>query len=73
MQPILAESAPHRGRAIVFAILLAIVALVALVALAPAQHHRRMTSHRHYWMAGTGKCPQGKYVGHHYQYVRHGH
>lgn len=61
MQPILAESAPHRGRAIVFAIVLALVAMIALVVAIPAQHPR--SKYRgHHRLPGTGKCPYVTYV-----------
>ena len=54
--PNLAESAPHRSRAIAFAAALAAVAAVATLAMrAPHAHHRQ----HHLRM---GKCVSGNYV-----------
>jgi membrane protein YdbS with pleckstrin-like domain len=58
MQPILAESAPHRGRAIAFAAVLAALAMVALFAIPSSRHHN--TRYRgHHRLPGIGKCPHG--------------
>lgn len=55
MQPILAESAPHRGRAIAFVVGLA---LVATLAATQTRSHSR--SHRHHYVLQQriGKCAQ---------------
>lgn len=52
MQPIFAESAPHRGRAIVAAVALAVIASLAALAARPhpshhRQHHLRFGQCRH--------------------------
>jgi hypothetical protein len=52
MQPILAESAPHRGRAVAFAVALA---AFALMAFAPSSHGR------HHQMKRIGKCAHSHY------------
>jgi hypothetical protein len=65
MQPILAESAPHRGRAIVFAVALA---LIATFAATQTRGHAR-THHRHYELQQRiGKCAQVHYSS--YVYTR---
>jgi hypothetical protein len=56
MEPILAESAPHRGRAIAFAAALAAVTAIAVFAMRPHPSHHR---HHHLRM---GKCVSGGYV-----------
>jgi hypothetical protein len=62
MQPILAESAPHRGRALVFAVVLAAFAFAAIApSLAPAPLPQTRSYHR---LPGTGKCPHAKHVKH---------
>jgi len=61
MQPILAESAPHRGRAVGFAAaLVAITAITAIAVLAvrPAPSHHR---HRQLHLQ-RGKCMSAGYV-----------
>jgi hypothetical protein len=56
MQPILAESAPHR-RSLVVAAALAVAALIATTAVAlPRPHHRW---HRHHHLPYNGQCPYG--------------
>ncbi|HEX7841879.1 MAG TPA: hypothetical protein VF469_30625 [Kofleriaceae bacterium] len=58
MLPILAESAPHRGRAIGLAAVLAVVTAVAALAMRPApSHHRHHPLHLH-----RGKCMSGSYI-----------
>jgi hypothetical protein len=53
MHPILAESAPHRGRAIA----LAAAALAAVVSLTFAVHARSMHHVRgHHWSHHLGRC-----------------
>jgi hypothetical protein len=65
MQPILAESAPHRGRAVAFAIALA---LVATLAATQTRRHPRYHQ-RHYEMQQRiGKCAQVHYSS--YVYTR---
>jgi hypothetical protein len=54
MQSILAESAPHRGRVIAFAVLLAVVASLAMV----SSRHQRPRHHEHHQLA-HGKCMYG--------------
>ncbi len=54
MQPILADSAPHRGRAVAFAVALAAFALMAFM---PSQH-----SSRHHSLKRVGKCGHAHYV-----------
>jgi hypothetical protein len=56
MQPILAESAPHRGRAIAFAA--AALAVVATLALA---FHGRPSHRDHHRLRHLGKCGQASY------------
>ena len=57
MQPILAESAPPRGRALVFAAVLTVAASIATIGLAmPRPHHRW---HRHHHLPHNGQCPYG--------------
>lgn len=57
MQPILAESAPHR-RPLVLAAVLTVAALIAAVAVAmPRPHHERR--HRHHHLPHNGQCPYG--------------
>jgi len=57
MQPILAESAPHR-RPLVLAGALTVAALIATVAVVmPRPHHGRW--HRHHHMPHNGQCPYG--------------
>jgi hypothetical protein len=57
MQPILAESAPHR-RPLVLAGVLTVAALIAGVAVAmPRPHHGRW--HRHHHLPHNGQCPYG--------------
>jgi hypothetical protein len=60
MQPILAESAPHRGRAVAFAVALAAVASLAFAAMPPS-HSRYRDHHR---LQRIGKCAYS-----HYSYV----
>ena len=65
MQPILAESAPRRGRAIAFAVALT---LVATFAATTTRHHPRF-HHRHYELQQrVGKCAQVHYSS--YVYTR---
>lgn len=56
MQPFLADSAPHRGRALVFAVVLAVATSIAAATLAmvPRAHHPRW--HRHHHMLRIGQC-----------------
>ena len=64
MQPILAESAPHRGRAVAFAVALALIAT-----LAATQTRRHPRHHRHYELQQRiGKCAQVHYSS--YVYTR---
>ena len=57
MQPILAESAPHR-RPLVLAAVLTVAALIAAVAVAvPRAHNGRW--HRHQHLPHNGQCPYG--------------
>ena len=59
MQPILAESAPHRGRAVAISVALAAVASLLLV-MSPSHRSR----HRgHHQLPRIGKC---SYAGHAY-------
>jgi hypothetical protein len=58
MQPILAESAPHRGRALVFALVLATFAFFTLAPSSP-EPSRYRGYHR---LPGTGRCPHAKVV-----------
>jgi hypothetical protein len=65
MQPILAESAPHRGRAVAFAVALALIATLAATQTRrhPGYHHR------HYELQQRiGKCAQVHYSS--YVYTR---
>jgi hypothetical protein len=65
MQPILAESAPRRGRAIAFAVALT---LVAAFATTRTRHHPRF-HHRYYDLQQRiGKCAQVHYSS--YVYTR---
>lgn len=58
MQPILAESASPRGRALVLAAVLTVAASIAAVAVAmPRPHHGRW--HRHHHLPHNGQCPYG--------------
>jgi len=58
MEPILAESAPVRGRALVLATVLTIAASIASVAAAmPRPHHARWRHHHH--LPYNGQCPYG--------------
>jgi hypothetical protein len=54
MEPILAEAAPHRGRAVAFAVVLAVIASLAMV---PSQHRPR--HHRDHPRLVHGKCTHG--------------
>ena len=57
MQPILAESAPHR-RPLVLGGVLTIAALIAAAAVAmPRPHPGRW--HRHHHLPHNGQCPYG--------------
>jgi hypothetical protein len=60
MQPILAESVPHR-RPLVLAAVLAVAASIATVAAitvaVPRMHHTRW--HRHHHLPYNGQCPYG--------------
>jgi hypothetical protein len=57
MQPILAESAPHRGRAIALAAALAVItAVTALSVRQVRSHHRHHPVHLH-----RGTCTSGGY------------
>ena len=57
MQPILAESAPHR-RSLVLGAVLTVAALIAATAVAlPRAHHGR--SHRRHHLPHNGQCPYG--------------
>jgi hypothetical protein len=57
MQPILAESAPPRGRALVLAAVLTVAASIAAIGLAmPRAHHGRW---RHHHLPHNGQCPYG--------------
>jgi Spy/CpxP family protein refolding chaperone len=58
MQPILAESAPPRGRALVFAVALTLAASIAAIAAAGTQSHRAR-GHRHHHLPRNGQCPYG--------------
>jgi hypothetical protein len=65
MQPILAESAPHRGRAVAFAVALA---LIATLAATQTRRHSKY-HHRHYELQQRiGKCAQVHYSS--YVYTR---
>jgi hypothetical protein len=55
MEPILAESAPHRRRAIGFAVVLAVTAAASL-AMASGRHHRPRHHDRHPVAHGTYVC-----------------
>jgi hypothetical protein len=55
MEPILAESAPHRGRAVVFSVVLAVVASLALA----SSGLHRPRHHAHHYRMAHGKCMQG--------------
>ncbi|HEX3764529.1 MAG TPA: hypothetical protein VHW23_37800 [Kofleriaceae bacterium] len=58
MQPILAESAPVRRRALVLAVALTVAASIASVAVAtPRPQHTRW--HRHHHLPYNGQCPYG--------------
>jgi hypothetical protein len=59
MQPILAETAPHRGRALVLAAAFLAVTAVAAITVRPFSSHHRHRSHHHLRM---GKCVAGSYV-----------
>jgi hypothetical protein len=62
MQPILAESVPHRGRAIVFAAALALFSFTAVAAFAmPGHHPRHRRVHHHRLMHYEG-CVQDRYI-----------
>jgi hypothetical protein len=66
MQPILAESAPHRSRAVAFALVLAMIA-----AFAATQARRYSPRHRHHHyelQQRIGKCAQVHYSS--YVYTR---
>jgi hypothetical protein len=54
MQPILAESAPYRGRAIAFAVALAVVASLAI-----GLRHQHRPRHHEYHRLAHGKCMYG--------------
>lgn len=56
MQPILAESAPHRGRAIAFA-----AAAFAVVATLALSLHPRPSHREHHRLRHLGKCGQTSY------------
>ena len=56
MQPILAESAPHR-RPLVLAAVLAIAASIATVGFAAPRPHQRW--HRHQPLPHNRQCPYG--------------
>jgi hypothetical protein len=58
MQPILAESAPPRGRALVFAAVLTIAASIAAVAVALPRPHPGRSRHHHH-LPHNGQCPYG--------------
>jgi hypothetical protein len=58
MQPIIAESAPLRGRAVVFVLALAMAAFVASV---PLRHHGGKY-HKHHQLPRLGKCAHASYV-----------
>ena len=58
MVSILAESAPHRGRAIGLAAVLAAFTAVAALAVRPAPSHHRNHHHRLH----SGKCMSGGHV-----------
>jgi hypothetical protein len=53
MPLILAESAPHRGRAIAFAAILALLTFLVFLAAVPSHHHRRFAHRR---LPAIGKC-----------------
>jgi hypothetical protein len=55
VQPILAESAPYRGRAVVLAVVLAAVASLAMV---PRGHHRTRHNPHHLRLAHD-QCSRG--------------
>jgi hypothetical protein len=55
MEPILAESAPYRGRAVAFAVVLAAIASLAMI---PRGHHRPRHQAHHYRLA-HGQCERG--------------
>ena len=58
MQPILAESAPPRGRALVLAAVLTVAASIAAVGLATPRSHHGQWRHRHH-LPHNGQCPYG--------------
>lgn len=58
MQPILAESAPHRGRAVALAVALTFVASLSLL-LAQSS---RPSKHRWNHQRSFSKCPHATYV-----------
>ena len=64
MQPILAESAPHRGRAVAFAVVLAVIAALAI---SQGRQHSRHRYH-HQQLPRIGKCAQVHYAS--YVYTR---
>jgi hypothetical protein len=66
MQPILADSAPHRLRAVAFAVALAMVA--ALAATQTRRHHPRHRHHHFELQQRIGKCAQVHYSS--YVYAR---
>jgi hypothetical protein len=58
MQPILAESAPHR-RPLVLAVVLTVAASIAAIAVAlPRPHAARWHRHHHH-LPYNGQCPYG--------------
>jgi hypothetical protein len=66
MQPILADSAPLRFRAVAFAVVLAMVA--ALAATQMGRHNPRHRHHRYELQQRIGKCAQVHYSS--YVYTR---
>ena len=61
MQPIPAESVPHRGRAIVFAAVLALFAFGAAAAIAAPRHHPRHHRQHHRLLHYEG-CTPDRYI-----------
>jgi hypothetical protein len=55
MEPILAESAPLRGRAVAFAVVLAVIASLAMA----SRDQYRPRHHAHHHRLAHGQCERG--------------